>query len=140
MVESASAGDPVADAFLRRFSQASASLDQEAMKDLFAETFLVGDAGGPRVVPREAFLAALPQRAAQAAAAGLSPAELVAATVHHLDDHWYVATATWHAGRVGGDPLEMRSSYLVYGGNGGNGEARIAAYLNHEGLPLRPTS
>ena len=49
-------------AFFDRFERASDSLDVETIATLFAEVFMSADPNGVRAVPRDAFVAALPQR------------------------------------------------------------------------------
>jgi hypothetical protein len=72
--------------FLGSFREASATLDIDAQRECFADTFLVGDANGARPVPREAFLQAVPARAAAAKEAGVGRAQLIKASMLRLDD------------------------------------------------------
>jgi hypothetical protein len=121
-------------AFLESFRTASADLDVEAQRECFAETFLVGDAEGARPVPREAFLQAVPARAAAAEQAGVGRAQLIEASMLRLDDSWVLLRTEWSAPLADGGELPMTSTFLLHDGRSG---LRITAYLNHRGLPVR---
>ncbi len=125
-------GSPGVVSFLETFQRASRELDLDALRGCFAEIFLAGDASGSRPVPRQAFLEALPARAAAAAAAGVGRAALRSATAVMLDDRWTLLRTTWAAPREGGGELPMASSFLLH--REGD-QVRAAAYLSHEGLP-----
>jgi hypothetical protein len=116
--------------FLNTFQRASHELDLEALNGCFAEVFLAADANGSYAVPRQAFLDALPKRAA--AAAGIGRAALRSAHAQSLDDHWILLRTLWAAPRSDGQELDMASSFLLH--RDGT-ELRAAVYLNHEGLP-----
>lgn len=124
--------------FLEAFREASSALDVDAQRDLFAETFLVGDAGGGRAVPREAFLQAVPARASAAEQAGVGRARLVEASMLRLDDSWVLLRTEWSSALADGGELPMTSTFLLHDDQA---ELRITAYLNHRGLPVgRPIS
>lgn len=127
--------DPDVIEFFVAFERASRDADLATLTGCFLDHFLVGDAQDARPVPRAAFLEALPGRSAAAAAAGLSPATLTDLSVVALDEHWVLARTRWSAERAGGPALVMASTFLLRRHDGGLG---IAAYLNHEGLGLRP--
>ncbi|GIM94727.1 hypothetical protein [Paractinoplanes toevensis] len=117
-------------AFLHAFG--CASLQPEQLGACFADQFLSADADGPRSVTREAFLRALPRRAAVFADAGYGPTVLTALTETRLDDHYVLVRTEWSALRpAGGDPLPLASSFLLHD-DGDN--LRIVLYLNHDGL------
>jgi hypothetical protein len=78
--------------FLASFRKASGTLDVDAQRECFAETFLVGDADGARPVPREVFLQTVPARAAAAKEAGVGRAQLIEASMLRLDDSWVSET------------------------------------------------
>jgi hypothetical protein len=120
-------------AFLESFRQASATLDIDAQRECFAETFLVGDAAGARPVPREAFLAAIPARAAAAEQAGLGRARLVEASMLRLDESWVLLRTEWSSSSADGGEFPMTSTFLLHDDRS---ELRITAYLNHRGLPV----
>jgi hypothetical protein len=120
-------------AFLEAFRAASAALDVEAQRGLFAETFLVGDAEGARPVPREAFLQAIPARAAAAEQAGVGRARLVEASMLRLDDAWVLLRTEWSSPTADGGELPMTSTFLLHDDRS---TLRITAYLNHRGLPV----
>jgi hypothetical protein len=120
-------------AFLEAFREASAALDVEAQRDCFAETFLVGDAAGARPVPREAFLQAIPARAAAAEQAGIGRAHLVEASMLRLDDSWVLLRTEWSSPLAAGGEFPMTSTFLLHDDHSA---LRITAYLNHRGLPV----
>jgi hypothetical protein len=120
-------------AFLESFRRASSALDVEAQHGLFAETFLVGDAGGARPVPREAFLQAIPARAAAAEQAGVGRAQLVEASMLRLDDSWVLLRTEWSSSLADGGELPMTSTFLLHDDHS---ELRVTTYLNHRGLPV----
>jgi hypothetical protein len=131
---------PVADledrvaAFLECFRRASSDLDVDAQRGLFAETFLVGDAAGARPVPREAFLQAIPARAAAAEQAGVGRAQLVEASMLRLDESWVLLRTEWSSSLADGGELPMTSTFLLHDDHA---DLRVTAYLNHRGLPVR---
>jgi hypothetical protein len=118
--------------WLQRFQKASADVDLEALGDCFAEVFLSGDASGGRPVPRETFLAVLPNRVRAAEAAGIGRAVLRSASASALDEHWVLLRTTWAAPRTDGEELAMSSSFLLHRSDS---DLRATVYLNHEGLP-----
>jgi hypothetical protein len=120
-------------AFLESFRAASAALDVGAQRECFAETFLVGDAGGARPVPREAFPQAIPARAAGAERAGVGRAQLIEASMLRLDDSWVLLRTEWSSSLADGGELPMTSTFLLHDDPS---DVRIAAYLNHRGLPV----
>jgi hypothetical protein len=120
-------------AFLESFRRASADLDVDAQRELFAETFLVGDADGARPVPREAFLQAVPARAAAAEQAGVGRAQLVEASMLRLDGAWVLLRTEWTAPLADGGQLPMTSTFLLHDDRSA---LRVTAYLNHRGLPV----
>ncbi len=119
--------------FLASFREASATLDVDAQRECFAETFLVGDADGARPVPREAFLQAVPARAAAAKEAGVGRAQLIEASMLRLDDSWVLLRTEWSSSLAAGGKLPMTSTFLLHDDQS---ELRITAYLNHRGLPV----
>jgi hypothetical protein len=119
--------------FLEAFHQASATLDAEAQRELFAETFLAGDANGATPVPRESFLQAVPARAAAAKKAGVGRASLTGSSMLRLDEAWILLRTEWSAPLANGGELPMTSTFLLHD-NGS--DLRVTAYLNHRGLPL----
>jgi hypothetical protein len=126
--------------FFEVFSRASATLDLDALAGLFAETFLSSDPAGTTVVPRPAFLQALPRRAQAFAEAGVGPAVLTRLTHTELDPHHVLARTTWAAPRIpgdssgdsgGGGEVRLESSFLLRR----DGDLlRVIAYITHEGL------
>lgn len=124
--------DPAAAAFLAAFRAANQELDVAALRRCFADTFLAGDSSGATVVPREAFLQALPARAAAAEQAGVGRAVLVSARAERLDDAWLLLTTGWSAPLTSGGELAMSSTFLLH--DDGT-DVRATVYLNHRGLP-----
>lgn len=120
-------------AFLESFREASAALDVDGQRALFAETFLVGDASGARPVPREAFLQAIPARAAAAEQAGVGRAQLVEASMLRLDGAWVLLRTEWSSPLADGGELPMTSTFLLHDDGA---ELRVTTYLNHRGLPV----
>jgi hypothetical protein len=118
--------------WLERFRRASSDVDLDLLRDCFAEVFLSCDATGSQPVPRETFLAMLPDRVRAATAAGVGRAELRSAAASPLDDHWVWLSTTWAAPRAVGAELAMASSFLLHRGDSG---LCATVYLNHEGLP-----
>jgi hypothetical protein len=118
--------------WLESFRRASAEVDVDTLRECFTDVFLSGDAGGSRPVPREDFLAMLPNRVRAATAAGVGRAVLRSAFASPLDDYWVLLRTSWAAPRTGGGELAMSSSFLLHRSDSG---LRAAAYLNHEGLP-----
>jgi hypothetical protein len=96
----------------------------------FADVFLAGDASGIKPVTRQAFLAALPSRAAAFARAGLTEPVLTDLAVESLDEHYLLARTDWNAG-----PRNLVSSYLLH--RAGDGGLRVVVYLNHQGWRRR---
>ena len=95
----------------------------------FAEVFLAGDAAGVQPVTRQAFLAALPARAACFAQTGLSEPVLAALTHETLDEDGrsLLARTEWDAGGA-----RLASSYLLHRAD--DGTLRVVVYLNHKGF------
>jgi hypothetical protein len=124
-------------AFVEAFRQASAALDAEAQRELFAETFLAGDSNGAAPVPRESFLQAVPARAAAAKEVGVGRAALTGSSMLRLDGAWVLLRTEWSAPLADGGELPMTSTFLLHDSGS---DLRIAAYLNHRGLPLRRRS
>jgi hypothetical protein len=117
--------------FLDLFSAADRA-DTDRLGSAFADPFLAGDASGARVVPRAAFLAALPRRREAFRERGLGAAELVSHTTIELDEHYLLVRAEWSVPRSdGGGAVPLSSSYLLHR----DGDAVTAiAYLTHRGL------
>ena len=124
--------EPDVAGWLARFQRASGEVDLDTLRDCFAETFLSGDASGGQPVPREAFLAVLPNRVRAAAAAGVGRAGLRSASATALDQNWVLLRTGWAAPRAEGGELVMSSSFLLHRSGSG---LRATVYLNHEGLP-----
>lgn len=118
--------------WLQSFQRASADDDLDTIGECFAEVFLSGDASGSRPVPRETFLAVLPNRVRAAEEAGIGRAVLRSAFASALDEHWVLLRTTWAAPRTDGGELAMASSFLLHRSDSG---LRATVYLNHEGLP-----
>ena len=119
--------------FFELFSRSGNALDLDALAGCFDEVFLAADATGSKVVPRPAFLQALPRRAQMFADAGIGPAALKHLTHHELDRHYVLARATWAAPRTnGGGVVTLASSFLLR--RDGN-YLRIVVYITHQGLP-----
>jgi hypothetical protein len=120
-------------AFLESFRKASAALDIDAQSQCFADTFLVADSAGARPVPRQAFLQAIPARAAAAEQAGVGRARLVEASMLRLDASWVLLRTEWSSSLADGGELPMTSTFLLHDDSSA---LRITAYLNHRGLPV----
>jgi hypothetical protein len=119
--------------FFDVFSRASSALNLDALAGCFAETFLASDAAGARVVPRPAFLRALPGRAQTFADAGVGPAVLRQLTHEELDPHHVLARTTWAAPRTDGSgEVTLVSSFLL---RRDEDRLRIVVYITHQGLP-----
>ena len=141
--------------FFDVFARASATLDLDVLAGLFAETFLSSDQAGAMVVPRAAFVQALPRRAQAFADAGVGPAVLTALAHTELDPHHVLARTIWAAprthgggdGRAGTDgsptttndddnnnnnnAVRLESSFLLRR----DGERlSVIAYITHRGL------
>jgi hypothetical protein len=123
--------------FLDAFRRASAAMDAEAQRELFAETFLAGDATGATPVSRASFLQALPARAAAAKQAGVGRAGLTGSSMLRLDDAWILLRTEWSAPVATGGELPMTSTFLLHDSGS---DLRVTAYLNHRGLPLTTRS
>jgi hypothetical protein len=119
--------------FLASFRKASGTLDVDAQRECFAETFLVGDADGARPVPREVFLQTVPARAAAAKEAGVGRAQLIEASMLRPDDSWVPLRTEWSSSLADGGELPMTSTFLLHDDRS---ELRITAYLNHRGLSV----
>jgi hypothetical protein len=118
--------------FFDVFSRSSDVLDLDALAGCFDETFLSADATGTRVVPRPAFLQALPRRAQAFADAGIGPAALRQLTHQELDPHHVLARTTWTAPRTDGSgEVTLDSSFLI---RRDGDRLRIIVYINHQGL------
>jgi hypothetical protein len=125
-------GSAPARQFIDRFTRASANDDHGLLGGCFADVFLAGDADGVRPVPRDLFLAAVPQRRKAFADAGVGQSSLRSYTADELDDHYTLVRTEWTAPRLnGGAPVELSSSFLLYRNAG---PAIAVAYLNHRGL------
>lgn len=98
--------------------------------DCFADVFLAGDAQGIKPVTRQAFLAALLQRAEAFARAGLAEPVLTDLDIDTLDEHFLLARTEWDAGAA-----RLVSSYLLH--RAGDGGLRVVVYLNHQGFEPR---
>ncbi|MFC6565503.1 DUF4440 domain-containing protein [Actinoplanes utahensis] len=124
------------DRFLATFSSANEASRPDLLGDCFADSFLSANSSGARPTTRDAFLAALPQRATAFGDAGIGVPELVERTWRRLDEHYLLVRTDWQAPRAfGGAPVALASSFLLH--DDGR-RLRIVLYLNHEGLP-RPT-
>jgi hypothetical protein len=125
-------GSATAQQFIDRFTRASADDDHALLGGCFADVFLAGGADGVRPVPRDLFLAAVPQRRKAFADAGVGQSSLTSYTASELDDHYVLIRTEWTAPRLsGGDPVELSSSFLLYRSTG---PGIAVAYLNHRGL------
>ncbi|MBV1850767.1 hypothetical protein [Catellatospora tritici] len=122
---------PTAQPFGQVSTVRCAPADYTALAPHFAETFLAGDATGIRPVPRAAFLAMLPARAAAFARAGIGSPVLEHRRLHPLDDHYTLVYTRWRAPRTDGGTQQLMSSYLVHHRDGA---AQIVVYLNHQGI------
>ena len=119
-------------AFLERFAAGSDSLDPDLVGRCYQQVFLAADADASRVVPREAFLAALPRRRETFAAAGIGPATLRSWTHQDLDAHHLLVRTEWQAPRLDGTgSIPLSSSFLL---RRDGDELQIMVYLNHRGL------
>jgi len=118
--------------FFDVFADASSDLKLDLLGDCFADPFLSADATGARPVPRDAFLQALPRRAAMFADAGVGRAELKSLAETRLDENYLLVLTEWSAPRLaGGDPVPLISSFLLH--DDGT-RLQIVLYLNHAGL------
>lgn len=120
-------------AFFDRFEQASDSLDVDTIAALFAEVFMSADPNGVTVVPRDAFVAALPQRQKLFDRMGASAIRLTALTENRLDEHHVLVHTQWAADLRDPSqaPLELSSSFLLRQ----DGESlTVVFYLNHQDI------
>jgi hypothetical protein len=126
---------PVTARFLDRFVASSATGDGAGLHDCFADTFLAGDVdGASTVVPREAFIGAMPARVAAARAAGIGPAALVDASETPLGGAYWLLSTRWTAPRQDGEDMALASTFLLADTADGT---HAVAYLTHEGLAHR---
>src|SRR6516225_6667004 len=84
-------------AFFDRFERASDILDVETIATLFAEVFMSADPNGVRAVPRDAFVAALPQRQKLFDLMGATAIRLTALSETQLDDNYVLVHTRWAA-------------------------------------------
>lgn len=119
--------------FFDQFSRCSNALDLDVLAGCFDEVFLAADAAGSKVVPRPAFLQALPRRSQMFADAGIGPAALQHLTHSELDQHYVLAQTTWAAPRINGSgEIRGDSSFLL---RRDGDKFRIVGYITHQGLP-----
>jgi hypothetical protein len=97
----------------------------------FADAFVVADPTDARVVPRDALVAALPQRRRMFEAAGVGDVRCVDAAQLVLDDHHVLVTSDWDAERAAAAPVRLESTYLL---RRDGGRLVVLAYLNHRDL------
>jgi len=119
--------------FFDEFSRSRNALDLATLGRCFDEVFLAADATGTKVVPRPAFLQALPRRAQMFADAGIGQAVLESLTHQELDGHYVLVRTAWTAPRTDGSgQVDLASSFLL---RRDGDQLRIVAYITHEGLP-----
>jgi len=123
----------VASADFDRFERASYLLDVDTIATMFAEVFMSADPNGVTAVPRDAFVAALPQRQKLFDLMGASAIRLTALTENRLDDN-YLLVDTERAADLRDPfqaPLGLSSSFLLRQ----NGESlEVVFYLNHQDI------
>ena len=120
-------------AFFDRFERASEILDVDTIASLFAEVFMSADPKGVTAVPRDAFVAALPQRQKLFDLMGASTIRLTALTETRLDDNYVLVHTQWAADLrdPAHPPLELSSSFLLRQ----DGESlAVVFYLNHQDI------
>ena len=120
-------------AFFDRFERASDILDVETIATLFAEVFMSADPNGVRAVPRDAFVAALPQRQKLFDLMGATAIRLTALSETQLDDNYVLVHTRWAADLRDPSqaPLTLSSSFILR--RGGESLA-VVFYLNHQDI------
>jgi hypothetical protein len=119
--------------FLEQFSSAGESLDVEAQRHCWAETFLSLDPNRAAPVSRAAMLAALPRRREMFESIGATASELVGAEESPLDDRHTIVRTSWRwrlpSADGAGDELVLKSTFLLRREETG---WMIVVYLNHQ--------
>lgn len=121
---------PDLSAFLQRLSSAGT--------DVFADAFLSLDPLRAMVVTRKQLTAALPQRRALFAAAGVRNTRLQSLDARPLDDLHQLAETTWATefDDPATEPLTLRSTFLV---RRQGGSWSVLVYLNHHDIAAELT-
>lgn len=130
-----SALSPEVRSFFERFSAAGKSLDAEAQRDCWAETFLSLDPNRALPVERTAMLAALPRRREMFESIGATSSDLVDAEEIPLDEHHTIVRTSWRwrlgDATEGEDELVLQSTFLLRREEAG---WTIVVYLNHQNV------
>lgn len=105
----------------------------DSAADLFAETFLALDPTRSVVVTREQMRAALAQRRARFAAAGIRATRLETLETRPLDDRHHLAETTWstESDDATAAPLVLRTTFLL---RESEGNWSVVVYLNHDDI------
>jgi hypothetical protein len=119
-------------AHLERLASGADSGPESAV-DLFAETFLALDPVRSVVVTREGMRAALVQRHARFAAAGIRTTRLETLKTRPLDDRHQLAETTWSAESddPAAVPLVLGTTFLL---RESEGNWSVVVYLNHDDI------
>ena len=120
-------------AFFDRFEQASDALDVDTIATKFAEVFMNADPNGVATVPRDAFLAALPQRQKLFDGMGVRDIRLTELSESRLEDS-YILVDTQRAAILNdpsAPPLALSSSLILRQ----NGDSlALVFYVNHQDI------
>ncbi|MGB8381550.1 MAG: hypothetical protein WCG47_09910 [Dermatophilaceae bacterium] len=123
-------------AFLDAFERASDPVDPDALRPLFAETFMNLAPGAASALDREAFLGALGARRVMFDAIDATSMELADAWETPLDDAHSWLETRWTVNfseRAPADrQLTLASAFLL---QRHEGAWRVTVYLNHQDLP-----
>jgi hypothetical protein len=100
----------------------------------FADPFMSADPGGVTMVPKAAFLAALPAREKLFASVGATGMRLTGITETPLDDHYILVDTRWETEPATGDtePLSLSSAYILRRTE--DHRLQVVFYLNHQDL------
>jgi len=120
-------------AFFDRFERASDTLDVDTVATQLAEIFMNADPNGVAAVPRDAFLAALPQRQKLFDGMGVRALRLTELAETWLDDSSVLVHSRWAADLLNASraPLALSSSFILR--REGQSLA-VVFYLNHQDI------
>jgi len=118
--------------FFADFARAAANADVAATATQFADTFISADPTGSKAVPRDAFIATLPQRHRLFSEIGMTGERLETLTQTTLDDHYVLVKTEWVGefadDESANDDFRLSSSFILRRDADG---LRIVLYLNH---------
>jgi hypothetical protein len=117
--------------FFTEFERNSNALDLDAIGKQFADVFMSADPKRATALPREAFLAVLPQREQLFAAAGLIGTRLASLRETPLDHVYTLVDTDWIGDLRNGEELPLSSTFILRREDQSH---VVVFYLNHQDI------